>query len=165
MRVAAGIAQAGMNGLEAVDIEQREQRLVEAVAQRVQRLHQRDAVAQPGQRVARQGGVALALASRHGGKFRFLALGDIGRQAQAIGRHILLGDDGGAQFQPAIGPAAAAGAEFQAEGLAGTLAIFLQRVGYRSRGPRDGDAPSNRHATGSFHAPTGPPSGPLPATR
>ena len=53
-----------MNGLEAVDVQQREQHLAEALAQRVQRFHQRHAVAQPGQRVARQGGVALAFAFR-----------------------------------------------------------------------------------------------------
>ena len=40
-------------------------------------------------------------------------------QAQAVGRHILLGDDAGAQFQPALWPVGAAGAEFQAEGLTG----------------------------------------------
>ena len=38
-----------MNGLEAVHIQQRQQRLVEAYAQRVQRLHQRHAIAEPGQ--------------------------------------------------------------------------------------------------------------------
>ena len=47
--IGAGIAQAGMNGLEAVHVQQHQQRLVEADAQRIQRLHQRHAIAQPGQ--------------------------------------------------------------------------------------------------------------------
>ena len=73
-----------------------------AVAQRVQRLHQRHAVAQPGQRIARQRGAALGACAR----FASLRCGDVGEQAQAVGRHVLFADDGGAQFQPAIRPPA-----------------------------------------------------------
>ena len=118
-----------MNGLEAVNVQQREQRLVEAVAQRVQRFHHRHAIAKPGQRVARQGGLALAFASAasraNSASLRWVMSRD---QAQAIGRHLLFADDGGAQLQPAIRTAAAAGAEFQPERQAGALAIFLQRL-------------------------------------
>ena len=74
--VAAGIAQAGMNGLETVHIQKRQQRAAKALAQPVQRLHQRHPVAQPRQAIARQGRIALApgFGLR---KFRFLALGDV----------------------------------------------------------------------------------------
>ena len=61
--IAAGIADAGMNGLEAVQVEQRQLRLLRAIApSAVMRVHQRGARAQPGQRIVGDAG-ALSLRS------------------------------------------------------------------------------------------------------
>ena len=92
--------------------------------QRRHRVHQSGAAAQPGQGIA--------------GDRRPLSLrvGDVAEKAQTVGRHVLLGDDAGAQFQPAPASARTRHAEFQPEGLAGLIAE-------QSRARRDRSARSS----------------------
>ena len=59
--VAARIAEAGMNGFEAVDVQQRKRRVGETRAALLELFHQRDAIAEPGQRIAQRAIQGLGL--------------------------------------------------------------------------------------------------------
>ena len=139
-RVAAGIAEAGMNGLEAVEIQQRQLRACQVCRP-----------VSPWRPSAPRALPSPVSGSRGGRRRIFLAVGDVAHQAQAVGRHILLGDDGGAQFQPAPDAALAPGRGIPGgrPDRAGRETSPAHRD--RSRGLRDGAAPSSRNATGSLY--------------
>ncbi len=117
-RVAAAVAEAGMDGLEAVDVEQREGGGGEAGAELVQLLHQRDAVAQARQGIAQGAFQQLALA--------LLARRDVGHQSEAARGGGAVAEHGGAQFEPGIAAGLAVDAELDAEGEAGMAAVIVE---------------------------------------
>ena len=96
-----------MHGLEAVHVEQREGDARKHRAQPFQRFHQRHAIAEAGQRVAR--------AALHLRRVDFLARGDVGQKTEAAFRPAAFADHRGAEFVPGIAVRFVQGAEFDAK--------------------------------------------------
>ena len=118
--IAALVAQARMDRLEAVDVDERERRVRKPLAQLLQIFHQRHAIAQTRQRVVQP-------AVRDGG-FGFLARRHVRHQSEAAIGNSAVAHHRGAQFEPRKTSAFAAQTKFNAECEPRMPAIIRHRL-------------------------------------